>query len=137
MSVFQKFNDFVEQLGKGVHQLHAAGHTLKVYLSNELPLDTDTVKADISEITPASGYSAGGEDVQNDYSETGGVATLTCQDITWTAGATIGPFRYAILYNDSVAGDPLIGFWDYGSAITLLTGQEFKIDFGAAVLILT
>jgi hypothetical protein len=37
MAAFNKFQDFVEQLGKGVHQLHAAGHTLKVYLSNTAP----------------------------------------------------------------------------------------------------
>ena len=51
MASFNKFQDFVEQLGKGVHQLHAAGHTLKVFLTNEAPLATDTVKADIAEIT--------------------------------------------------------------------------------------
>jgi len=59
MASFNKFNDFVEQLAKGVHQLHAAGHTLKVYLSNEAPLATDTVKADIAEITAQNGYPAG------------------------------------------------------------------------------
>jgi len=55
MASFNKFQDFVEQLAKGVHQLHAAGHTLKVYLSNEAPLATDTVKADIVEITAQNG----------------------------------------------------------------------------------
>ena len=55
MASFNKFQDFVEQLAKGVHQLHAAGHTLKVFLTNEAPLATDTVKADIAEITAQNG----------------------------------------------------------------------------------
>ena len=29
MAAFNKFQDFVEQLAKGVHQLHAGGHTLQ------------------------------------------------------------------------------------------------------------
>jgi hypothetical protein len=42
MATFNKFQDFVEQLGKGVHQLHAAGHTLKVFLTNEAPGNLNT-----------------------------------------------------------------------------------------------
>jgi len=62
MASFNKFQDFVEQLGKGVHQLHAAGHTLKVFLTNQAPAATNTVKADITEITAQNGYPAGYED---------------------------------------------------------------------------
>jgi len=69
MATFNKFQDFVEQLGKGVHQLHAAGHTLKVFLTNEAPLAADTVKADMVEITAQNGRPSGGSDIQNDCSE--------------------------------------------------------------------
>lgn len=137
MANFNKFQDFAEQVGKGIHQLHAAGHTLKVFLTNEQPLVSDTIKADMAEIAAGNGYTAGGEDAQNDYSESGGTGTLTCQDITWTAaGGTIGPFQFAVLYNDTPAApvDPLIGWWDYGSPITLQIGESFKVDFGASVL---
>lgn len=137
MATYNKFQDFAEQLGKGVHQLHAAGHMLKVYLSNATPdAALDAVKADLAEISAGSGYTAGGEDAQNDYSESGGTGTLTCVDITWTAsGGSIGPFRYAVLYNDTPTSpaDPLIAWWDYGSSITLNDGESFKVDFGASV----
>lgn len=69
MAAFNKFQDFVEQLCKGVHQLHAAGHTLKVMLTNEAPLAADTVKGDMVEITAEHGYPSGGTDIQNDLSE--------------------------------------------------------------------
>lgn len=137
MASFNKFEDFVEQLDKGVHQFHAAGHTLKVYLSNTTPdASGDAVKADLAEIGAGNGYSAGGADTQNDLSETGGVASVTGVDIVFTAsGGTIGPFRYAVLYNDTPTSpaDPLIGWWDYASSITLNDGETFTVDFGSSM----
>lgn len=140
MASFNKFQDFVEQLGKGVHQLHAAGHTLKVFLTNEAPLAADTVKADMVEITAQNGYPSGGSDIQNDCSETGGTLTVTAQDVVFTAsGGSFGPFRYAVIYNDTPTSpaDPLVGWYDYGSSITVLDGETFTVDFGASLLTLS
>lgn len=136
MATFNKFQDFAEQLGKGVHQLHAAGHTLKVYLTNNTPdAANDAVLADLLGITEEHGYTAA--DAQNDYTESGGTGTLTGVDIVWTAsGGSFGPFRYAVLYNDTPVSpaDPLIGWWDYGSSITVNTGETFTVNFGASLL---
>ena len=141
MATFNKFQDFVEQLCKGTHQLHAAGHTLKVYLSNTSPsASSHTVKADLAEITAQNGYPSGGSDIQNDLSETGGTATVTAQDVTFTAsGGSFGPFRYAVIYNDTPTSpaDPLVGWYDYGSSITVLDGETFTVDFGASLLTLS
>ena len=138
MATFNKFQDFVEQLGKGVHQLHAAGHTLKVYLTNNAPdAAADAVKADLVEsVSGGNGYTAGGHDTQNDYTESGGTGSCTGVDIVLTArGGTIGAFRYAVLYNDTPTSpaDPLIGWWDYGSSITLNDGESLTIDFGSSM----
>lgn len=136
MAAFNKFQNFVEDLGKGTHQLHAAGHTLKVYLSNTAPVATNTVKADIAEITAGNGYTAGGADTQNDYTETSGTGSCTGVDVVWTAaGGTIGAFRYVILYNDTPTSpaDPLIGWWDYGSSISLNDTETFTTDFGSSM----
>lgn len=136
MATFVKFQDFVEQLAKGVHQLHAAGHTLKVMLSNTAPnVATNTVKADITEISAVNGYTAGGVDIQNDMTETGGTATVTAVDVVITAsGGAIGPFRYAIIYNDTPTSpaDPLVGYYDYGSSQSLADGESLTVDFGAS-----
>lgn len=135
MATFTKFNDFAEQLGKGTHNFSA--HTLKVLLTNTAPLVTNTVKADLTEISAGNGYSAGGATVGSvSWSETGGTATLAGADVTFTAsGGSIGPFRYAVLYNDtpSSPADPLIGFWDYGSSVTLADGGYFTVDFGSSI----
>lgn len=135
MASYNKFQDFVEQLGKGVHQLHAAGHTLKIYLTNATPdAAADAVKADLAGITEENGYAPA--DVQQDYTETGGTGTLTGVDYEWTAsGGSFGPFRYVVLYNDTPTSpaDPLIAWWDYGSSITCQDGEKFKADFGASI----
>ena len=136
MATYNKFQDFPEQLGKGVHQLHAAGHTLKAYLTNNTPsTSADAIKTDLAGITEQNGYAPA--DIQNGYTETGGTGTLTGVDHTWTAsGGNFGPFRYVVIYNDTPADpvDPLIAWWDYGSAITVTTGETFKLDFGASIL---
>jgi hypothetical protein len=134
MAAYVKFQDMFEQLCKGKHDCSAAGHTFKVMLTNSAPLATNTVKADLTEITAGFGYTAGGVDVQNDITETGGTATVSAVDVVITAsGGTIGPFRYVVLYNDSqtVPAKPLIGYWDYGSSISLLTGESLTVDFGS------
>ena len=56
-ATYNKFEDFVEQLGKGIHQLHTAGHQLECYLSNDTPdAALDAVKTDLAEITIQNGY---------------------------------------------------------------------------------
>jgi hypothetical protein len=135
---FVKFNTFVGDLGIKVHNLN--GDTLKVFLTNSTPnVSTNTVKADLTDLSTANGYTAGGAAVTNAYSGSAGTGTLTGTDIVWTASGAVGPFRYAILYNDTPTSpaDPLIGYWDYGSSISLANGETFTVDFGASILTLT
>jgi hypothetical protein len=136
MATFNKFNQFVEDLASGVHQFQAAGHTCKVYLSNATPsASLDAVKADLAEITNQNGYTAP-VDIQNDMTETGGTATVTAVDVVITASGAVGPFQYAVIYNDTPTSpaDPLIGWYDYGSAVTLANGETFTVNFGASLL---
>jgi hypothetical protein len=136
MAAFNKFQDFSEALCLGEHDLAAAGHQLKVYASNAAPdaaLDAD--KADLAEITAENGYPAGGSDAQNDMTEAAGTATVTCVDVTWTAsGGSFGPLRYIVLYNETHANNALIGWWDYGSSVTVLDTETFTVNFAASTL---
>ena len=138
MAAFNKFQDFVEQLLLAKHDFSAAGHVFKVYASNATPsASLDAVKADLAEITPAFGYPSGGTDVQNTLSETTGTATVAGTDVVWTAsGGSFGPLQYIPLYNDTQTSpaDPLVGWWDYGSAVTVNDTETFTVDFGASIL---
>jgi hypothetical protein len=138
MADFVKYQQFVEDLGNKVHDLVGTNDTLKVMLSNTAPnVATHAVRADVTELTTGGGYTSGGEDTQNDGAESGGTLTVTGIDVVWTATAGgFGPFRYVILYNDtpSSPADPLIGYWDYGSSISLLETETFTANFGASLL---
>lgn len=138
MAAFNKFNSFVEALAEKVHNL--GGDTLKVMLTNTAPVATNTVRANITEISAGNGYTAGGNTASvTSSAQTSGTYKLVLGDpATWTAsGGSIGPFQYAVLYNDTATNDELIGWWDYGSAVTLADGESFAVDFDPTTGVLT
>jgi hypothetical protein len=144
VATFFKFEQFVEDLASGVHQLQTGtSHVCKVYLTNAAPYaSADAVKADLAEISAGNGYTAGGTSIGTiTGTQTAGTFKLTgSEDPAWTAsGGTIGPFQYAVLYNDTPTSpaDPLIGAWDYGSSITLQIGESFTVDLDASAGIFT
>jgi hypothetical protein len=131
MAAYNKFQDFVLHLAEKKHDLSA--DQLNVYLSNATPsASADSVKADLAEIGTGNGYTADGIDTQNTGAEATGTYTLTGTKCVWTAsGGTIGPFQYVALMNvtHTTPLKPLIGWWDYGSAITLQIGETFSVKF--------
>lgn len=132
MASFNKINAFVENLAEKVHNL--GSDTLKILLTNSAPVASNTVKSDLTEISAGSGYSAGGATVTiTSSAQSSGTYKLVGNDVVITAsGGPIGPFRYAALYNDTSAADSLIGWWDYGSSITLADGESLTIDLSAS-----
>lgn len=131
MAAFNKFNAFVEHLAEKVHDLGA--DTLKVMLVNSpAPAATNSVKADLTEITAGNGYTAGGTQATiTSSSQTSGTYKLVLADVVFTAsGGSMNTFRYPVLYNDTPTSpaDPLIGWWDYGSGVTLAVGETFTWD---------
>lgn len=140
MAAFNKFNQFVEDVAEKVHNLGA--DAFKVMLTNTAPVATNSVKADLTEIGAGNGYTAGGNAAAGSSSaQSSGTYKLVLADpATWTAaGGTIGPFRYVVLYNDTPTSpaDPLVGWWDYGSSITLQIGETFTADLDGTNGVLT
>lgn len=139
MAAANKFNAFVENLAEKVHKLDT--DTLKVMLTNTAPTSSNSVFADLVEITAANGYTAGGStSTQSSSAQSSGTYKLVIGDVTFTAsGGSIGPFRYAVLYNDTPTSpaDPLILYWDYGTNLTLTTGNSFVVDFDGSAGVLT
>lgn len=129
MAAFNKFQDFSEQLVRGIHDWDA--HTFKVYLTNAVPsASADAVKADLAEIAAGNGYTAGGTATTITISETTGTTTISGTQVVFTAaGGSIGPFQYAVLYNDTSASDNLVGWWDYGTPVTLADTETFTVRF--------
>lgn len=133
MATYNKIQDYTEQLNKGVHIW--SSHTYKALLTNSAPIATNTIAADLTEISAGSGYTAGGMTLDTvTLSETTGTSKVTIADEVLTAsGGSIGPFRYVAIYNDTATSpaDALVCWYDYGSSITLASGESFTIDFDA------
>lgn len=127
MATYNKFNQVVEDLANKVHNLGA--DSLKIMLSNTAPTAANVNKADITEISAGNGYTAGGNACSlTSSTQTSGLYKLIlASPATWTAsGGSIGPFRYAVLYNST--NNKLLGWWDYGSSITLASGETFTVS---------
>lgn len=137
MASFNKFQPFVENLAEKVFNL--GSDTLKVLLTNTAPSASNGQKSDLTEISAGNGYTAGGTAATiSSSSQSSGTYKLVLADVTFTAsGGSIGALRYAVLYDDTAASDQLIGYWDYGSSITLADGETLTVDFDGTAGVLT
>lgn len=140
MATFNKINDFVEDLCNGVYDFDT--DTFKYALSNTAPAsetsdptaDGNGVLANVTEVA----YTNLVEDrtvSSTAVTLSSGTASFDGDDEVLTAsGGSVGPFRYIYLYNDTAAGDPLIGYWDYGSALTLADGETLTLTVATVFL---
>ena len=135
MATFNKFNSFVEHIAEGVHNLGSG--QLVVALTNSAPSAANTVLADITEISYTNVSSR--NITTSSSAQTSGTYKLILTDLVLTASGAVGPFRYIVIYNDtpSSPADPLIGYYDYASSISLATGETFTIDFDGTNGLLT
>lgn len=136
MATFNKFNSFVEALAEKKHDLGT--DQLKIALCNAAnpPAASDAVLTDLTEI--AYTYCSSRTITRTSSAQTGGVYKLVLQDLVLTAsGGSVGPLRYVVIYNDTASGDELVGWYDYGSEITLLNNETLTLDFSADDGVLT
>lgn len=138
MASFVKVNSFVEALAEKVHNL--GSDQLKIALTNTDPTAAATNYAGLTSPLAATNLSGATpfNVTTSASSQTSGTYKLVCTDLTLTAsGGSVGPFRYVVLYNDTAAADELIGYYDYGSSITLADTETFLIDFDGTNGVLT
>ena len=114
----------------------AAGDAIQVGLSNSAPsAATQTYSiANITELATSNGYTQGGVTCTTGaMSYAAGTLSfpLTMPTTTWTSGTgSMGPFEYIIFWNTTRTNKPLIGWYDYGSALTLngANGDTFAVS---------
>ena len=129
MANYNKFNSFVEALAEGKHNL--ASDTLKVAFSNASNAPSASAHVKLADITTIAATNLGDLSLSvSSSSQTSGTYKLVVADKTLTATGDVPAFRYAIIYNDTAANDPLICYFDYGSEVTLAKDDTFKLDFG-------
>lgn len=134
MAAYTKFQSFVEAMAHKVHNL--GSDTLKVALTNVAPVNTNTVLANITEISYTN-CSARTLTVTYSAQSSGTYKLVIADKILTASGGDVGPFRYVAVYNDTATNDELISFFDYGSAITLHDTETFTLDFDGTNGLLT
>ena len=129
MATYNKFQCFVEDLAEKKHNL--ASDTLKVAFSNASNAPSASANVKLADITTITATNLGDVTLTvSSSSQTAGTYKLVVADKTLTATGAVPAFRYAIIYNDTAANDELICYFDYGSEVTLASGDTFKLDFG-------
>lgn len=134
MATFNKFNAWAENM---VEVANLATDQFTIALTNTAPTAANSVLADITEITYTN--LSGRNVTTTSSSQTGGTYTLVLADLVLSATGSVGPFRYVVLYDDTPTSpaDPLVGWWDYGSSLTMANAETFTIDFTGAAITLS
>lgn len=136
MAAFNKFNSFVEALAEKVHNLGSDQIMVALCAAANAPVAGNSQLSNLTQITYTNlstrvvGLSSS--------SQSGGSYKLVLNDLTLTStGGSTGPFRYIVLYNNTATNKELIGFYDYGSDLTLAAGESLTIDFDGTNGVLT
>lgn len=134
MATYNKFNAWVETMVEGAN---LGTDVFVVALTNTLPTAGNSVLTDIAQIayTNLSARTL----TTASSSQSGGVYSLVLNDLVLTASGAVATFRYVVIYDDTVASplDPLVCWFDYGSAVTMAAAETFTIDFGANLFTVT
>lgn len=125
--------DFLDDLGKQIHDLDADTIKLGLITTSTTPDTTDadacwgaggSTNYSTNEVTPGGNYSAGGPDISATWGEAAGVGTFDSADVSISQHAS-NPTnaRWAIIYNDTATNKDVIGFVDLGAAVDLSLGD--------------
>jgi hypothetical protein len=129
-----KFESFIQQVADNAVDIFGVTDTFKAVIHSDAPVAaTDDELADLTQVT-GTGYTAGGDDIQNDATRSGGTVTMTAVDHTWTGGAggfTAG--RYISIHDDTSTTDKLMQSYDYGSNFTVAVLETFLVNYGASL----
>lgn len=134
MSVsLNKFNCFSGDIATKVHNL--GSDQLTVALTDSAPAATNTVQSNISEISYTNLSTR--NITTTSLTDTTGITTLICAQLTLTASGTVPQFRYVAIYNSTASGKNLIGWYDFGSEVNMGNGDIFVVGFDQSNGVLT
>jgi hypothetical protein len=131
MATYVKFNQFIEDVHKGVHNFTSDSTcTLTVALcaAANAPVAGNSVLGDLTQVSYTNLSSRVITGITAE--QVTGTLSLTATDLVLTASGAVATFRYVVIYNDDPTSpaDPLICFFDHGSDVTLANGETYTID---------
>jgi hypothetical protein len=138
MSSYNKFNSFVEALAEKVHNLGSDQFKIALCAAANAPVAANTKLSDLTVITANFTGVNPLNIVTTSSAQTAGTYKLVVEDLTVTADTGGNPaFRYIVIYNDTATNKELVGFFDYGSEVTLAATDQFIFNFDQSAGVLT
>lgn len=134
MATYNKFQAWVENMQESAN-VGSDQFVVALTAAANAPVATNSVLADLTQISYTNCSSRNLTTTTS--AQTTGTFTLDFSDLTLTAsGGTVGPFRYVVIYDDTPTSpaDPLVCWFDYGSEITLQSGETIDLTFNASGL---
>ena len=130
MAAYVKFNQFVEDLAHKVHDMSSDTFTVALTTNANIPVVTNTVLANLTQIAYTN-LSSRVLATPSTSGQTSGTFTQLWPDLVLTASGAVATFRHVVIYNDTptAPADPLICMYDFGSDLTLASGETLTIDF--------
>lgn len=123
LTVFEEFRAEISN----EHDLDADVYKMALLTAAVTPTAADATPrlGDYTEVTVGGNYTpAGGTDITATYTEAGGTATFDGADVTWTQDpGNPTNARWALIYNDTLAGKNAVCFIDLGTTIDMTAGD--------------
>jgi hypothetical protein len=136
VATFTKFQPFVEAMAEKKHNLGSDQLVIALCAAANAPAVANAVLTDLVTITPYANLSSRNITTTSS-AQTGGTYKLVLADLDLNASGAVTPFRYVVIYNDTAANDDLIAFWDYGTTVSMTSGEIFRCDFDGSAGVLT
>ena len=138
MADYSTIDKFILNLGNKVFSL--GSDQFKIALTNTAPTKaTDNQYSDLTSPLPTTNLSGATpfNITTTSHTQTSGTSKLILDDLTLTATGAVGPFRYIVIYSDTATNDELIGYYDYGSSISLADTDTFTVNFDGSAGFIT
>ena len=129
MATYNKFNQVVEDMAEGVYTCSTDQFTVALCAAASAPVATNSVLANLTEISYTNLSSR--NLTTSSSGQASGTFTQLFSDLVLTASGAVATFRYVVIYNDTPTSpaDPLLCWYDYGSDLTLASGETISLDF--------
>ena len=124
---YNKFNAFVADISNKVHNLGSDQLTVALTASGNAPVATNSILANLTQISYTNLSSR--NITTTSSTQTSGTYKLLLANLTLTASGAVASFEYVAVYNSTTGSGNLIGWFDYGSSVTLANGDQFIINF--------
>lgn len=120
MATYNKFTPAIEPLLEGIN---AGSDSWKIALATAVNQAAGT----FTEVANGNGYTTGGNAATtSSATQSGGTYKLVLNSPTaWTASGAGFSVQYAVLVDSTTSTN--VGYWDYGSSVTLAAGDTFTV----------